>query len=598
MTTNPAKLPHFNPQSFPREKAPGTYRIFSVGGSTAYGHPWTDPVSFSGWLRGLLPEADPGRKWEVINAGGISYASYREAKLLEELAAYQPDLFLVYSGHNEFLEERTYRKAARIPGLLRETGALLDRTRTYTALRLLLRKLRFRDADQVKPGSSQSFRMAGEVDDVLAKTIGPTSYVRDDALKQRVLEHYRFSLARMIRIAHAAGAEVLFLTTPANEKDCSPFKSAPGPGLDSNARDAGFLYRAGQAAFAAGNFPEAKGFFQKAIEEDICPLRALPVMRGIVREVAEAGHAPWIDFAGILEQETRKRSGNDVLGEPDFVDHVHLTMEDYRLMALSILDKMAAMGAVHPRPGWREEGVRKVTERVMAKVDDKMRGLGLHNIAKVLNWAGKHEDAVRVAERALQVDSNDLEAIWSSLYVGTSRERHGKEAEAISHYRRAVRLDPNFALARRYLAGALARNGENGEAVAQYDSVLQLDPDDLEAREGIAKLLLRLGRLPEAVAHLSAAVARMPDRTDLSTMLGIALFQSGRMDEAYASFASTLRRNPRDAWALVGLGHIVENRGDKAAAIGFFSRALTIDPDIQEARQALSRNLGQMPEVR
>src|SRR6476661_3435269 len=63
MVTNPAKLPHFNLQSFPAKKAPGTFRIFSVGGSTAYGHPWRDPVSFSGWLRELLPKADPGRNW-------------------------------------------------------------------------------------------------------------------------------------------------------------------------------------------------------------------------------------------------------------------------------------------------------------------------------------------------------------------------------------------------------------------------------------------------------------------------------------------------------------------------------------------------------
>jgi len=33
----------------------------------------------------LLPEADKSKKWEVINAGGISYASYRVARVMEEL---------------------------------------------------------------------------------------------------------------------------------------------------------------------------------------------------------------------------------------------------------------------------------------------------------------------------------------------------------------------------------------------------------------------------------------------------------------------------------------------------------------------------------
>ena len=45
----------------------------------------------------------------MINAGGISYASYRVAVVIKELARYEPDLFIIYTGHNEFLEERTYR---------------------------------------------------------------------------------------------------------------------------------------------------------------------------------------------------------------------------------------------------------------------------------------------------------------------------------------------------------------------------------------------------------------------------------------------------------------------------------------------------------
>ena len=79
-----------------------------MGGSTTYGRPYFDNVSFCGWLRAYLQAADPTRNWEVINAGGVSYASYRVAILMEELVEYDPDLFIVYSGHNEFLERRTY----------------------------------------------------------------------------------------------------------------------------------------------------------------------------------------------------------------------------------------------------------------------------------------------------------------------------------------------------------------------------------------------------------------------------------------------------------------------------------------------------------
>ena len=106
MTTAANKREWFNVQRFPREKAPGTRRVFCLGGSTTYGRPYDDTTSFSAWLRELLPSATAETRWEVINAGGISYASYRVAALMEELTPYQPDLFVVYTGHNEFLEER------------------------------------------------------------------------------------------------------------------------------------------------------------------------------------------------------------------------------------------------------------------------------------------------------------------------------------------------------------------------------------------------------------------------------------------------------------------------------------------------------------
>ena len=80
----------------------------------------------------MLPKADPSRKWEVINAGAISYASYRIKGLMAELARYEPDLFIVYTGENEFLERRTYASVFETPGLLRNAAGLASRLRIAT----------------------------------------------------------------------------------------------------------------------------------------------------------------------------------------------------------------------------------------------------------------------------------------------------------------------------------------------------------------------------------------------------------------------------------------------------------------------------------
>lgn len=637
MVTNPVKLTHFNAQSFPIRKPRGTFRIFTLGGSATYGHPWRDPVSFGGWLRELLPAADPGHKWEVINCGGISYASYREAMIMAELARYQPDLFIIYSGHNEFLEERTYRGTQGIPKVVRDLDGWMEHTRTYSALRRLTRPRPSPAADGVpaKEGDAKptgSFQMAAEVDDILARTIGPTSYTRDDTLRHDILEHYRASLARMADLAHAAGAEALFVTTPANEKDCSPFKSEATPGLspedagraadlksraagappaqaaallDSAAlldnRNADLLYAAGKAAYAAGDFASAKHLLRKSLDEDVCPLRALTPMRSIVLETARAQGSPALDFVGVLERKAAADSGNDVLGEPDFVDHVHLSIDDYRFLALAILGKMRELGLVKAGPGWDETAFRgnatvdSITARVMARMGPHELGEGLHNLAKVINWAGKHEDAARIAEKALMVDTSSLEAIWSSLFVGAARERQGREAEALPHYRRAIRLDPTNPMSHHYLADALRRMGESAEAGTEYAKVVELDPGDADAQARLGLFLVSAGRPVEAIPHLRAALNRFPDHAELKTALAEALLLAGNTDEAEAGFRAALARNPNDAHAIAGLGRIAEAKGNVPEAINSYARALTLDPNLAEARAALGRLLGGMP---
>jgi tetratricopeptide (TPR) repeat protein len=324
-------------------------------------------------------------------------------------------------------------------------------------------------------------------------------------------------------------------------------------------------------------------------------------MRTIVLETARDHKAQSLDFAGILERKTKADSGNDVLGEPDFVDHVHLSIEDYRYMALAIIGKMGSSGMAKTAPGWDERAIKgnaavdEAAAQVMAKMGPSELGEGLHNLAKVVNWAGKHEDAARIAERALAIDTTGLEAIWSSLFVGAARERAGKEAEAIPHYRRAVRLDPTNPMSHHYLAEALERLGEAGEAAAEFAKVLEFDPTDAEAHAKLGVMLGRLGRPVEAVPHLRAALNRFPGRADLKAALDEALFKSGNADEAEQGFREALGHDPRDARAMVGLAHIAESKGNVPEAINLYARALSIEPNLPEARAALSRALGGIP---
>ncbi len=558
--TNPVKLSHFNFQSFPAEKAPGTFRIFTLGGSTTYGHPWRDSTSFGGWLREYLAEVDPSRRYEVINAGGISYASYRAARLAEELLDHEPDLFVVYAGHNEFLEERTYRAARGVPAWIRNLSGTLDHTRTYSALRRAIARIA-PDASAEGAGDGGD-RLAAEVDDVLGRTIGPSSYQRDDALRENVLRHYEASQKRIGRLAASSGAAVIYVTTPSNEKDCSPFKSEPTPGLGPEAaarvaallrraespsvshaeaarlldsaarldpRNAGVLYAAGKAALAAGDDDRGLDLLRAAIDEDVCPLRALTPMRAIVARAARETGGRLVDFEDTLRRAVSAREGRGALGEPDFTDHVHLTIANYGLIARGVLDEMRRMGlvSVAADPEVRAMAEARAEARVMARLTPAEEGLGYHNVAKVMNWAGKTADASRAALRGLALDSTSPEAVPSSLFIGAELERGGKSAEALHHYLRALRIDPNNADTRRLLGGAYLRLGRPADSEREFIEAWRLGDRDPAVAATVGNLRLERGAAREAVGPLRDAVAADPGNPRYRALLERAHRESG-----------------------------------------------------------------------
>lgn len=100
LMTRPEKLASFAPQSFSMPKPENVYRIFALGGSN---------VNYMYWSLQHLGERlteTPGetRRFEIINLGGLAYGSHRLRIVASEILGYDPDLVLIYAGHNEFEE--------------------------------------------------------------------------------------------------------------------------------------------------------------------------------------------------------------------------------------------------------------------------------------------------------------------------------------------------------------------------------------------------------------------------------------------------------------------------------------------------------------
>ena len=131
----PARLKYFAPDKFPAKKSPNTFRMFCLCGSTVQARSFSTPSAFFTWPRPSLTAADDRRNWEVVNCGGVSYASYRLVPILKECLTHQPDLIILCTGHNEFLEERTYAPVKHASPVVAMLIRVFSQLRSFVLLR-------------------------------------------------------------------------------------------------------------------------------------------------------------------------------------------------------------------------------------------------------------------------------------------------------------------------------------------------------------------------------------------------------------------------------------------------------------------------------
>jgi len=620
MVTSRNKLSFFNKQAFPREKEDHTTRIFCVGGSTTYGRPYDDATSFCGWLRELLPVADSTQDWELINAGGISYASYRVAALMEELAQYEPDIFIVYCGQNEFLERRTYSGIIDLPASIRGLGAVLSRTRTYSGIARLVRNSTNETADAPE-------KLDGEVNTILDQSVGPGDYQRDDELESQILDHYRYNMARMVDIARSSGARILFVSPASNLRNCSPFKSQHRDGLDDvqkqqwkaliesartgiEAKDftsaladldhslkidgqyAHSHYLRGRVLEGLEKFDDAKEAYQKALDEDICPLRALSPMPGIVFEVAHDRNVPVIDFGTMVA----KNSPRGIPGEELFLDHVHPTIDGHRMLALAIVDGMKDRNWLSTGSDWNDASVEQVAATIMRKIDPKQQGIAMRNLSKVYSWAGKMEDAYGAARNALELFPGDAEAHYQ---VGNLARQLGKNDEAVERLGHLVEVNLNpeigyYLKAHLQLSEILAERGDYVQSEKVIQKLLKLEPANSAGQEFSIQLmsrhgqqLLKDGRPAEAANKFGKVAHLQPDNFDAKVQHGVALVRAGDYSTAAGVLESMIELRPDYLPGYDNLSFVLAQLGRLDEAEQACLQALKINPNHEAARKNL-----------
>lgn len=577
-TLNPAKEQYFNPQAFQMPKPDGTVRIAFFGGSTTYGRPYINPTSFPTWVSTLLGKTDTGATYESINAGGISYASYRVNRLVRELAAYSPDLYVIYSGHNEFLEKRTFDEILSEPSPLRTLRSLLHRSRIYSLPARLFLRLKRAGSPKAKDALGE------EVMATLEEIGGPDLYHRDPAFRSGVIEQYRSNILSMIRYCREKGIPVVLCTLPANYSGMSPFKSEHREGITPEEekewrkafqrgreamrerrhqealalfneaesidnRFAELHFRKGQTLAALGLSEEAYHAFSRAKEEDIIPLRALGIFNEIIRETARDEDVPLVDVEGLF----RRLSPGSIPGWNIFVDHVHPTLEGQFLIARLIVDRLVEEELV-PLAGGGWKAARDDTDRffetVSSSLPERYRAMGLYSVGRLFNWAGKGEEAYYALRKARETVADE----WELAYLlGKLEMARRQPAEAAAFLEEARSLDPGntkvlFALAETRLMG-----GEGEEAFTILSSLPGMEGVRPDYHLALSEAYRLLEKRPEALRELVKASALAGEASEVHRLAAAGFGRLGEKNISLSSYQKYLilsrHPNPEEAMA-------------------------------------------------
>ena len=559
-----------NAQSFAIDKAPGVLRVFVLGGSAAYGYPLTEEFGFTGYLRRALSGALPGG-YEIVNVAGMSYGSHRVLDILEEVLTYDPDLVVVYSGNNEYIEHNVLPPPRERTSAMSRVRDVVRHLSSYRLLRLGIQ----RAAPGVLAGP-----VGEDITDLRARPVSRGRAERSVENDREILANYRHNLQAMASMLERKKVAAVFCTIPVNlsgwPPDRSPLPALPatvfrewetalrnaekallnedGPvslamsraALALSSDHAYTAYIAAQAELLAGGRLRALELFRLARDLDPRVLRALSPFNAVVRGLAGVEVA-----VADLETAFERRSPGGLPGEDLFVDYVHLTRDGHRITAEELLPFVATAGV---SPGVLADAAHLIEEDRSRVTDPQLLAFERYAQALTLQQNGRMREAAALYRAVLDVvpiaeafmnlagilyrETGDLQQAKSLLVQALALEPGsgplvmdyatvlfiaGDYPQAAEYFRKALGLNPLYASANACLGHIALNDARPAEAVSEFAAAAAKGHETADLYRDWSEAERRLGRTQDAARHAQRARELETAAPAASSPFGIAL---------------------------------------------------------------------------
>jgi len=327
---------------FKKHKSKDSFRIFIQGGSTAAGFPYGRWASLQGMLEQRFKRLYPEKNIEIINTAMAAVNSYTLLDFVDEIIAQQPDLVLIYAGHNEYLGIMGVGSAFAAKGG-RLATLLHLKFKNWRLYQLLQKLYSFAFAPDKAPSKSNQTLMS--------QVAKEKEIALDSDLYQQGVAQFKGNMSLILAKYQTAGIPVVLGNLVSNENGQVPFSSLEKvdwqqvkakltkqnataevkrlQSLIAQEKSAENYYQLGLNLELLARFEEAKQAFVLAKDYDLLRFRAPSEFNKVLKELTKTYSVNLVDTQKIFNE----NSANAIIGNKLILEHLHPTVEGYFLLA-------------------------------------------------------------------------------------------------------------------------------------------------------------------------------------------------------------------------------------------------------------------------
>lgn len=479
-----------------QEKAAGVRRVVMLGESAAAGFPVAD-FNLARLIQVEWNRRHPDERVEVINLATVAVNSHILRLMALEVLQLNPDLIILYAGHNEVIGPFGPASTFGLPGKSIETiraQMYLRNTRIGQAIVALLRV--FKPAS-TRPG--EAWQGLNEFKDV--------QFTQDDPRLLPMYQHADINIREIAGIAREHGAACLIAIPAMNLNDWEPSGSevedaeredviaSLRAGELERHRSALLVYRAAQIMHASEGIQAAWPLFRRACDLDTRRLRIDSRLQDQMRNIAaDPGRVMVVD----VDRWMHERHPGFFSDRQYFLEHVHLTFEGRAAVATRLVDGMTAL--------WKGTPMDESPEAAAAW------------------WNQMGEQSKELARRTLFTgyDEHDMWSMaWKLLRLEVFQSAEGMEARRSQLASHVIYLQNR------------AKLDWGPERIREAaDEAVALNPDDPLVYFAAGRLLGITGQFDEADAMFRRGFALMPAHPESWLNYGMLSLARGNTDGA------------------------------------------------------------------